>query len=68
MHSTARHITRRIALIVVLGTGLCRWPASVALAQVDPLPSWNEGTVKKSFTDFVARVTTQGSPDFVAVE
>jgi hypothetical protein len=38
-----------------------------ALAQTDPLPSWNEGTVKKSITDFVARVTTQGSPDFVAV-
>jgi phosphoserine phosphatase len=42
-------------------------PAS-ALAQTDPLPSWNEGPVKKSITDFVARVTTQGSPDFVPAE
>jgi hypothetical protein len=36
-----------------------------ALAQVDPLPSWNDGAVKKSITDFVTRVTTPGSPDFV---
>lgn len=35
-----------------------------AMAQVDPLPSWNEGAVKKSITDFVARVRTAG-PDFV---
>jgi hypothetical protein len=34
----------------------------------DPLPSWNDGAVKKSITDFVARVTAQGSPDFVPVE
>jgi hypothetical protein len=30
------------------------------------LPSWNDGPVKKSITDFVARVTTQGAVDFVA--
>ncbi len=41
--------------------------ATDAMAQTDPLPSWNEGAVKKSITDFVARVTTQGSPDFVPV-
>jgi phosphoglycolate phosphatase-like HAD superfamily hydrolase len=43
------------------------WLATLggALAQTDPLPSWNEGAVKKSITDFVTRVTTQGSPDFV---
>lgn len=34
-------------------------------AQTDPLPSWNDGAVKKAITDFVTRVTTQGSPDFV---
>jgi hypothetical protein len=31
------------------------------------LPSWNDGAVKKSITDFVARTTTAGSPDFVPV-
>jgi phosphoglycolate phosphatase-like HAD superfamily hydrolase len=42
--------------------------AGVANAQPDPLPSWNDGAVKKSITDFVARVTTQGGADFVPVE
>jgi haloacid dehalogenase-like hydrolase len=40
-----------------------------ALAQADPLPvplpSWNDGAAKSSITNFVARVTTQGGPDFV---
>ncbi len=40
-----------------------------ALAQTpDPLPSWNDGAAKKSITDFVASVTTAGSPDFVPVD
>lgn len=37
-----------------------------AVAQTDPLPSWNDGAAKKSITDFVARVTTQGE-SFVPV-
>jgi phosphoglycolate phosphatase-like HAD superfamily hydrolase len=40
---------------------------SIAPAQVhpDPLPSWNDGGAKGSIIDFVGRVTTYGSPDFV---
>lgn len=34
----------------------------------DPLPSWNEGAVKRSITDFVTRVTARGGADFVAAE
>ena len=30
-----------------------------------PLPSWNDGANKRAITDFVARVTPQGGPDFV---
>lgn len=33
----------------------------------DPLPSWNEGPVKKSIVAFVDRVTAEGTPDFVPV-
>jgi hypothetical protein len=33
---------------------------------VDPLPSWNDGSAKRSILDFVAAVTRDGSPDFVA--
>ena len=31
------------------------------------LASWNDGASKKALTDFVARVTRTGSPDFVPV-
>jgi phosphoglycolate phosphatase-like HAD superfamily hydrolase len=34
-------------------------------ASDDPLPSWNNGPVKRAVIDFVARVTTEGGPDFV---
>lgn len=33
----------------------------------DPLPSWNDGAVKRAITDFVQKTTTQGSPDYVRV-
>jgi hypothetical protein len=33
----------------------------------DSLPSWNDGKAKQSIIDFVAKVTTPGSPDFVPV-
>lgn len=36
-----------------------------ALAQGDPLPSWNEGQPKSSILDFVVAVTREGSADFV---
>ena len=39
-------------------------PASVR-AQIDPLPSWNDGATKQAIVEFVARVTRQGGPDFV---
>jgi phosphoglycolate phosphatase-like HAD superfamily hydrolase len=38
-----------------------------AAPAADALPSWNEGATKKSITDFVSRVTQEGSPDFVPV-
>jgi phosphoglycolate phosphatase-like HAD superfamily hydrolase len=31
----------------------------------DPLPSWNDGKAKRSIVEFVAKVTTEGSKDFV---
>ena len=36
-----------------------------ALAQTDPLPSWNDGPAKKAIVEFVQTTTTQGSPKFV---
>jgi phosphoglycolate phosphatase-like HAD superfamily hydrolase len=50
-----------LVLICVVCTHFNAW------AQSDPLPSWNEGAVKTSITDFVMRVTQEGGPDFVPV-
>ena len=33
----------------------------------DPLPSWNDGETKQSIVDFVAKVTKEGSSDFVPI-
>ena len=33
--------------------------------QTDPLPSWNEGTSKRSILDFVEAVTSANKPEFV---
>jgi phosphoglycolate phosphatase-like HAD superfamily hydrolase len=57
------HCWRAFALCLLLALG-----SAAAFAQTDPLPSWNDGAVKNSITDFVARVTTQGGADFVPVE
>src|SRR5215203_640297 len=54
--------SRRTFLVTLIGALLAGTPAPAQ--PLDPLPSWNDGAAKKSITDFVARVTTQG-PDFV---
>lgn len=41
--------------------------ATVARAQGDPLPSWNDGPNKRAIVEFVNRVTKQGGPDFVPI-
>jgi phosphoglycolate phosphatase-like HAD superfamily hydrolase len=54
-------ILKTIVLVASLG-----WLAGAhAQAPADPLPSWNDGAVKKSITDFIPRVTTEGGADFV---
>jgi hypothetical protein len=42
--------------------------AGAALAQEDPLPSWNNGETKAAIVEFVTATTDPGSPDFVEVE
>jgi len=39
-----------------------------ALAQDDPLPSWNDGAAKKAIIDFVQATTTQGNANFAPPE
>jgi phosphoglycolate phosphatase-like HAD superfamily hydrolase len=49
--------------VLALAAGLAFGTA--ALAQTDPLPSWNDGAAKQAIVGFVDKVTKQGSPDFV---
>jgi phosphoglycolate phosphatase-like HAD superfamily hydrolase len=65
MKGEMRQFLHRCATVALLVVLLCGFAGRSALAQSDPLPSWNEGAVKKSITDFVARVTAQGGADFV---
>ena len=44
-------------LLVALGTQ--------AYADIDPLPSWNEGPAKQAIVTFVKETTAQASPKFV---
>jgi len=53
-----RSITRFLFVLLLL--------TNAAFA-ADPLPSWNDGAAKKSILEFVAKVTTPDSPDFVPV-
>ena len=50
-----------VAAAVILATEV------PSFAQTDPLPSWNDRSVKKAILDFVGRTTTAGSRDFVPV-
>src|SRR5262245_9204411 len=68
-----------VALLSILIAAACSSPApeSASSSQppaaqsapvvADPLPSWNSGQAKQSIVDFVAKVTKEGSPDFVPV-
>lgn len=51
-------------ILVVALVGLMAIATAGAQA-ADALPSWNDGTPKKAIMEFVAKVTTAGSPDFV---
>jgi haloacid dehalogenase-like hydrolase len=53
----------RIAALVSIALAF----GATAVRAQDRLPSWNDGPSKTAIVDFVARVTTEGSPDFVPV-
>ena len=47
---------------------MCALAMTTAVSRAaDSLPSWNDGPTKKSIVEFVTKVTTVGSPDFVPV-
>ncbi len=65
------NVSRPAALALVLGAALVpalALPAGKGPAPADPLPSWNDGPVKKGLLDFVTRATKKGGPDYVPPE
>ena len=50
----------------ILGLALGLGWSLPAIAQSDPLPSWNATPTKQAIVEFVDRVTKPGGPDFVA--
>jgi phosphoserine phosphatase len=56
-----------LCLVAVL-IGATGCAADSAKPGVDPLPGWNTTSAKTSITDFVTRVTTPSTPDFVPAE
>ena len=50
------HVLTLVALLAI---------GAQALAQTDPLPSWNDGPAKQAIVEFVQATTDQSSPTFV---
>ncbi len=52
-----------LALVLALAFSLA--VDNQALAQTDPLPSWNDGPTRQAIVEFVQKETDKSSPDFV---
>ena len=64
MFAAARSVPAGCAVVFLLVAGCT--PASKSTApSVEPLPSWNAGPARDAITNFVARVTYEGGPDYV---
>ncbi|AJD40188.1 haloacid dehalogenase-like hydrolase [Rhizobium sp. SEMIA 4085] len=50
---------------VILAAAAALLVAPLALAQTDPLPSWNDTAPKAAIVAFVEKVTKEGSPEFI---
>lgn len=62
------NFSRRVVVAGMLALGLGALAPPTAFAQVDPLPSWNDGAAKTAIIEFVGRVTREGGPDFVRID
>jgi len=58
----------RVLLAFVLATAFGLAPDSRALAQTDPLVSWNDGPAKQAMVEFIHATTDHASPKFVPPE
>lgn len=69
MQAFLSETTRRGLLSLALACGMAvgAFPMALgpAMAQTDPLPSWNSGPRKAAILDFVGKVTREGGADYV---
>jgi phosphoserine phosphatase len=49
----------------IMLTALAIFALGLTARAADPLPSWNDGPARQAIVDFVAKVTMEGSRDFV---
>jgi Ni,Fe-hydrogenase I small subunit len=55
MNGRTKRFTRRAAFAAIIVIAICSCASHGAIAQTDPLPFWNNGAVKKSIAEFVAK-------------
>lgn len=60
-----RHLLLRRTFLGASALLVAQGAALPSVAQDNPLPSWNAGPTKQAILDFVSRVTSPGSRDFV---
>ena len=53
--------------LILIASYAC-WIGAEVQAQMDPLPSWNDGPAKKAILEFVQATTDQSNPKFVPPE
>ncbi len=63
VHFLTQRVTLMLIVLIAMIVGSVQ-----ALAQTDPLPSWNDTAPKKAIVAFVEKVTKGGSPSFVKPE
>lgn len=59
---------RSFSMICLVALAAAAFGKNLVAQTTDPLPSWRDGETKTAIIDFVGRVTTKGSSDFVPVE
>lgn len=64
LEETMTQPIRRICVAIGIFIALCQ---STVLAQDDPLASWNDGAPKQAILGFVAKVTKEGSADYLPI-
>ena len=59
---------RNTVLLVLAMAAAVMLAIAPAVAQTDPLPSWNDGSAKKAIIEFVQRTIDKASPKYVSPE